>query len=315
MNFLSRQFLALALLGGAATLAQGAPKKVKTVSPLSASFRLPAGRALEKGVVWNEIRLPGADAGVTRLWIYRPTATLSGNGKIPVVFVAPAGTPLFYGMRLGQGDTAEHLPYARAGMMVVAYEIDGAVPENETDEETLIGARLFRSANGGINNARRAINWTLGHVPNVDARRLYVAGHSSAGTLALQVAQNEPRIAACAAYAPATDLETRPSAQAQNYLDSQLPGYSDFLSRISPLNNVARLKCPTLLFHADDDTNVPTADVYRFGQLVYQRNKKLVFSRVATGEHYNSMIQNGIPNAIRWFKSLPIQTANKIRKK
>lgn len=313
-------FSSAAWLLGAAIFAStvpsfAAPKTAaKTLSPLSPAFRLPPGRELEAGVVWNEVRLPGADAGVTRLWIYRPAGAQIGDGKYPVVFVAPAGTRLYYGSRVGPGSMPEHLPYARAGMIVVAYEIDGQVSESAAADsvdhpEVLRAAGLFRAAQGGVKNGRQALSWTLSHVPRVDANRLYAAGHSSAGTLALQFAQHEPRLAACAAYAPATDTEERIGPQGQAVLDANLPGYAAFIRSQSPWNNAARLKCPTLLFHADDDSNEPLANAYAFGQQVYRTNKSLRFCRVPTGNHYDAMIQSGIPTAVQWFGSLPVKGA------
>ena len=52
----------------------------------------------------------------------------------------------------------------------------------------------------GLANARTALEFALAKVPKLDAKRIYVAGHSSAATLALLFASHEPRIKACAAW-------------------------------------------------------------------------------------------------------------------
>jgi dipeptidyl aminopeptidase/acylaminoacyl peptidase len=73
----------------------------------------------------------------------------------------------------------------------------------------------------------------------------------------------------------------------------------------SLLNHPEALKCPLFLFHADDDGNIPTEDVAAFAEAVKRTNANVTFARVPTGNHYDSMIEQGIPQAIRWLQSLP----------
>src|SRR3954464_10396431 len=63
------------------------------------------------------------------VWIYLPEAS-STNERLPCVLVPPAGSPLFVGMRLSQDDRVEQLPYAKAGFVVVSFDISG--PSSET---------------------------------------------------------------------------------------------------------------------------------------------------------------------------------------
>ena len=301
----------LTLFGACTASPTFAAPRHKTKVP-RAKFVLGLGRLIEPGIVWNEVRLP-SDTGTMRVWIWRPIAAQKSAQRFPAVFVAPAGTPLFYGMKLGQGDTAEQLPYARAGFVVVAYELDGDVANNRDSTEIVEGAREFVVANGGINNGIRAINFALASVPNLDSRRLYVAGHSSAGTVSLQVAQWDRRVAACVAYAPCTDIAARLGLDYINTMEARLPEFSPFISRFSPINNAARLRCPTFLFHADDDSNVPLSDNAAFAAKVRRTNSHLTFVRVPSGNHYSSMIQQGIPQAIRWLQSRPEATKPKAR--
>jgi dipeptidyl aminopeptidase/acylaminoacyl peptidase len=79
----------------------------------------------------------------------------------------------------------------------------------------------------------------------------------------------------------------------------------DLVVKYSPLANAPKLRCPLFLFHADDDTNVPSSDNEQFDVSVKRSNHNVTFVRVPTGNHYDSMIQQGIPKAIAWFKSLP----------
>lgn len=64
------------------------------------------------------------------------------------------------------------------------------------------------------------------------------------------------------------------------------------------------LRCPLFLFHADDDTKVTTAELDTFNRRLQQHNRHVKFARVSTGNHYDSMIRQGIPQAIRWLQSL-----------
>ena len=62
---------------------------------------------------------------INACWYYRPE---QATGKLALVLVPPAGSTLFTGMDLGDGDRPEHYPYARAGFAVASFEIDGHVP-------------------------------------------------------------------------------------------------------------------------------------------------------------------------------------------
>jgi len=284
------------LLGMSALAGCGQRDRPPSVPPLGAA------RTLEPGVSEYEATLARGD-GSLKVWIYLPER--HAQGKIPCVFVAPAGSRLFHGMGLGDGDRAEHLPYVRAGFAVVAYEIEGSLPDKPTNGEVRAAMRAFRGADAGLADARAAIDYALAKVPKIDPRRLYTAGHSSAGTLSLQVAEHDPRIAACVAYAPCCDVPARIGAETLGDLDKVDSGFGGFLSDRSPGAHPAALRCPLFLFHADDDSNVPTADVAAFADAVRRTNPHVTFVRVPTGNHYQSMIDQGIPHAIHWLRALP----------
>src|SRR5262249_51971365 len=150
--------------------------------------------------------------------------------KLALVLVPPAGSTLFAGMAMGEGDRAEHYPYVRAGFAVASFDIDGQVAnlEKASDAAGLKGAQGVRHAQAGLVNAKAALDFVLAKVASVDPDRVYIAGHSSAATLALLVAEHEPRIKTCAAYAPVTDVEAR-LAEVIPQLDRALPGYREFL--------------------------------------------------------------------------------------
>ena len=277
------------------------PEAIKELPTPSAFPDLGPSRMIQPGIRFQEATLRRGPLPM-RVWYYQPEKVA---GKLALVLVPPAGSTLFAGMDLGDGDRPEQYPYARAGFAVASFEIDGHVPNLQmaSDEVVLKGAQAFRAARAGLTNAKTALDFILAKVPQIDPERIYIAGHSSAATLALLVAAHEPRIKACAAYAPATDVEARlaPTIPA---LDGALPGYRDFLHFSSPKTHVDKLKCPVFLFHAADDGNIPLQQTTAFAALLKKTNPNVTLVTTPNGGHYDSMIREGIPKGITWFQQL-----------
>jgi len=280
-------------------------------APLETFPPLGAARRVERGVVVHQVSLAhGENAG--RIWIYLPEKLPAT--PIPAVFIAPAGVPPIIGNGFGTDlDTQkhpEHLPYVHAGFAVVAYDADGelANPDDVTYEQVAAAATAFKNAGAGMLNARHAIDYVLRMVPAVDPKRLYSAGHSSAGRMSLLLAESDPRIAACVAYAPVTDTERRVqqnAADAGRYLESNLAGFREFLKETSPVEQIGKLRCPTFVFHAEDDSVIAIAESEAFVAALQKTNPHVTFVRGTHGDHHDSMIEEGVPQAIRWLKELP----------
>jgi dipeptidyl aminopeptidase/acylaminoacyl peptidase len=276
-------------------------------APLSAFPPLGPATRVEKGVMVHQVIL-----GATRVWIYLPENT--PGTAMPVVFIAPAGVPPFVGSGFGpdldRQRNPEHLPYVRAGFAVVAYDTAGelANQDDATYEQVQAAATAFRDAEAGVVNARHAIDYVLKMVPGVDPKRLYSAGHSSAGRISLLLAESDPRIAACVAYAPVTDPDQRArknAPEAAQYLDANVSGFGEFLKRTSPIHNIRQLRCPTFLYHAEDDTRISIRETQTFVETLKKTNPRVTFVRGAKGDHYDSMIDEGMPKAIAWLRSNP----------
>ncbi|MFO0810922.1 MAG: prolyl oligopeptidase family serine peptidase [Gemmataceae bacterium] len=271
--------------------------------PVPVEFpELGPGRPAQPGVVVHESTVMRGTVPM-RVWFYRPERA---EGRLPLVLVPPAGSTLVCGMRLAEGDRLEHLPYAAAGFAVASFDIDGDVPrENRPSEAAVLkGAREFRDAQAGLANVRAALDFVLAKAPDVDPGRVYIAGHSSAATLALLTAEHEPRVAACAAFGGVPDVEDS-LAKAIPALNRALPGYRTFLNYSSPKTGVETLKCPVFLFHAEDDTVVPIRQCTDFAALLRKTNPNVTLVTTPAGGHYDSMIQEGIPKCIEWLKRLP----------
>lgn len=287
----------------------------ETAATTAAAVALPAfpalgpARSVDDGVLAHRVSIEH-DGHTDRLWIYLPEKR--ATAQMPAVFIAPAGMPPFVGNSFEEDHdrqkNPEHLPYVRAGYAVIAYDVDGAIanPGDVTFDQVHEAASAFRKAEAGMLNARHAIDYALKMIPNLDPQRLYSAGHSSAGRISLLLAETDPRIAACIAYAPVTDPERRAftnMAEPARYLEQNLDGFRDFLKRTSPVEQVAKLRCPLFLFHAADDSVVSIDETAAFAELVKKTNPRVTFVRVESGDHYDSMVEEGVPRAIEWLQT------------
>lgn len=240
---------------------------------------------------------PPGHGGV--MWLYLP-AGRHGPKSLPCILIAPAGSTLLTGMPLADGDQPEHVPYVKAGCAVLAYELDGHAAGTEIDalQEAY---PPFKASRAGLVNARNALEYVLAKVPEVDPKHIYAAGHSSAATHALLFAEHEPRLAGVLAYAPAPDLPKRMRDQMPVYRFI-MPGLADFVTQSSPTTHAASLKCPVFLFHSQEDGTCPIADTAAFAEQLKKLGADVKYVTVPTGDHYNSMKDQGIPAGIEWLK-------------
>jgi dipeptidyl aminopeptidase/acylaminoacyl peptidase len=139
-------------------------------------------------------------------------------------------------------------------------------------------------------------------VPEVNPKKIFSAGHSSAATHALLFAEHEPRLAGVVAYAPAVNLPQR-FGFLLRALATEMPGVVDFAAQSSPHTHRERLKCPTFLFHAEDDSTCPIAETKTLNSQLKKQGTDVTFVTVETGDHYDSMIDEGIPAAIQWLNT------------
>jgi dipeptidyl aminopeptidase/acylaminoacyl peptidase len=279
--------------GGAATAPKGAGPEVALTLP---DFGPP--RLIQPGIQFQEATLQRPSLPM-RVWYYYPD---KATGKLALVIVPPAGSTLFAGMDLSDGDRPEHYPYVKAGFAVASFEIDGHVPAGAaSNAAVLLGARQFREARAGLDNGKDALDLVLAKAAGVDPARIYVAGHSSAATLALLMAEHEPRLKGCVAYAPVTDVEERLKGSAAK-LEQAIKGYRDFIRFSSPKTHADKLTCPLLLFHAADDTNVPVRQSKDFAELVKKTNPDVTLIIAPRGGHSASMLKEGIPAGIAWLQ-------------
>ena len=262
---------------------------------------------LEPGVTQHVVSIGVDDGGFYDtpghggyMYLYLPPGEHAPK-SLPCIVIAPAGSTLLAGMYLGEGDEPEHIPYVKAGIAVLSYELDGPCYDDTDTDEMREAYDAFKDSRAGLVNGRNAVDYLLAKVPEVDPARIYAAGHSSAATHALLLAAHEPRLAGVIAYAPATDLPKRMGPQLP-FFRFLLPGMVDFVTQSSPSTHLAALKKPVFLFHAEDDSNCPIADTRAFAEKLKTQGTDVKLVTAASGEHYDSMIDEGIPAAIEWLR-------------
>ncbi len=292
------------------TIAQ--PKTVKTFQTDTKTFPLlPSAQKIADGIIVYQVRL-NKDDDSSDVWIYLPEKQT--KEKIPAVLIAAAGSYLWNGISLGEGDQPEHLPYVRSGYAVIAYETPGSLKgidlKTISDEKLGQSVTDFKNSKAGLIQQQNALNYALEKVPSIDAERIYAAGHSSAATLSLMAAANEPRIKAAIAYAPATDVEKKIAYVLESF-NKAFPGYKDFISQNSPKNNISKIKIPVFIFQATDDSVIPVEDTKAFVSELKKVNPNVTFITVNEGDHYDSMIQQGIPKGIEWLNKIAFSSKPK----
>ncbi len=273
-------------------------------APLAMRFpEVGPGREIEPGVVFRELRIPpGPEPDQSgKLWLYMPSGDHAPK-SLPAVLIAGAGSTLLTGMNLSDGDRAEHLPYVRAGFAVLAYELAGALANNEdpSNAEMAAAGQKFLASKAGLMKTFFAVSFLQARVPEVDPNRPYTAGHSSAGTLAMLATETIGQIKGCVAYAPAIDFGERFNTVQQLAIRSL--GLSELATLYSPRGHEYQLTSPIFLFHARDDTNVPVSQTEASADRLRKLKKSVTLEVVPTGGHYDSMIQEGIPRGVAWLR-------------
>lgn len=274
---------------------------------------MPTAEKIENGIIAYKVRL-NKDDDSSDVWVYLPDKQI--KKKLPVILITAAGSYLWNGTSLDEGDQPEHLPYVRSGYIVIAYETPGSLDkvdlEKISDEQLGKAVTDFKNSKAGLIQAQNALNYALEKISAIDADKIYSAGHSSSATLSLLIAANEPRVKATIAYAPATDLEKKIKSVIEPFNDA-FPGYKEFIFQSSPKNNISKINIPVFISHATNDSVIPFEDTKTFVLELQKSNPNVTFISTDKGDHYDSMIKEGIPKGIEWlnkiaFSSKPTDT-------
>jgi dipeptidyl aminopeptidase/acylaminoacyl peptidase len=233
-----------------------------------------------------------------RVWLYAPAKGQKPKG---LIVIAAAGGNMITGTVLTEGDTPEHLPWANAGYAVAAYEVSGPMPEGDDQRKLQNAVDAYLARETGVSDGRDAIEAGVKAFPAA-AEHIIAVGHSSAGTLALALAAHDRRIEKCVAFAPVTDVLAHLGPENVRAL-SVRSGARDTFSRNSPASLVSKLKKPTFLFVAKDDSVVSAASVEAYAARLRVTGCPVTLKTVATGDHYDPMRKFGQPLALAWLRA------------
>jgi dienelactone hydrolase len=247
------------------------------------------------------------------VWIYRPdTAAEKTAEGAPCVLIAAAGSNLISGKSLSKADSKEHLPYAEAGFVVVAYDVAG--DPKGAGEDIRPSVEVFAKSEFGIKDGLAALNLAMEKVPAIHKDRVYAAGHSSAGTLALQLAARTSRISACVAHAPVVDLETAVGTERIESISEAVDGFADF-ALYSPSKHAGILNKPLFVFHAKNDSKGIVDGLSAYRTALEKAKVPCQFSVAQTGGHYDSMISDGLPQGVKWLKETDAKRVAELKAK
>jgi hypothetical protein len=261
-----------------------------------------------KNIVWHRVLLPRPDKLPLKLNIFVPKGN-HAERSLPVMFEAPAGTPLLHGASIEvPHPSTEYLPFTEAGMITVTYDIDGEMPGNVSPAAGIrfmnhlsMAYSLFVDADAGVDNGKMAIDFVLARLPVADPDRLMTWGHSSAATLSLLLASKDFRISKCIAMAPITDLRPRLGEILQEPTMARvLPNFESYLVSGSPITHVQQLRCPVFIAHARNDDNAPFEVTKTYVDSIRRAGGDVRFLELEREGHYKPLLDAGIPKALEW---------------
>jgi len=141
--------------------------------------------------------------------------------------------------------------FQRAGYAVLTPNMRGWPPTGGRDD---CGGRQ-------VDDSMAALRW-LGARRSVDPERLFIAGYSQGGQVALLTATRGARVRAVVAFAPVTELQSwgehTDTPGIRGYLHAECGGPAGWSGRSAVAQETGQLP-PLLLVHGDADRRVPTS--------------------------------------------------------
>lgn len=226
----------------------------------------------------RKVVYPGGPDGSLNLiaWVshYEPTTTLK-----------PAVLFLHGGNATGDGHWDLVMPYAEAGFVVMLPSFRG---ENGQ-------AGYYSGFYDETSDALAAANY-LENLPGVDRNRLFLAGHSNGGTLALLSAMTRPFKAAVPISAGVSAWRYFGRYDKEIRFDISDP--REFIMRSSVCFG-SSLKCPTLLLRGSDERPYDASH-----QLLIDRARSVgvaIEAKLMPGNH-NGVVPGAVSESIRFFR-------------
>jgi dienelactone hydrolase len=242
---------------------------------------------------------PGGAA--TTLYIYKPAGSFAAR-SLPCIITAAAGGTCISGQKLSVEDQPFHHSLLRHGYVVVAHEQDGD-PAASDLLSAVKAIKRFAMARAGLVNAQNALNYAIKYIPEIDTTRIAAVGNSSGGTAALLLCAHDRRIRACLTFAPVIDLRPRLGQQVLQ-LQPMVNGFSEWVDVASPRAHEVTLQVPLLLYHADDDDNVPISESQAFVERLKGIGKDVTFIRNQQGGHSVPIGNKRYDECLAWLDRL-----------
>jgi dipeptidyl aminopeptidase/acylaminoacyl peptidase len=235
---------------------------------------------------WLRVEFPCGKLKL-KAWLFVPPG--SDRTPAPAVLRIPGGGSLFKPAVLGLGTVPEIEPYFTAGYVTLVMSFRG----------TLGNGGKFSESKGGLEDVLAALEY-LKKLPEVDKKNIYVAGHSSAATLALRASQASDIPRAVAAFSPVTDWT--------DFFKERMKDLSEesrkYLKEASAITEAPQTRCPVMLTHGTHDRIAPISHSEAMVAELKKAKKYCEFVKIPEGDHYFSMLKVAIPLSLAFFSEI-----------
>jgi dipeptidyl aminopeptidase/acylaminoacyl peptidase len=202
-------------------------------------------------------------------WIAIP----SGRGPHPALLYAHGG------YALASEDFEDVRPFVQAGYVVMTPTWRG---ENGNPGD-------FEMSYGEVEDALAALDY-LAKQPEVDRNRLFAAGHSAGGTIAILLAESTPDLRGAAACGAFPDV--RSALQQYNQPIQKEAPYdwhdAQEAELRSPARYLADLQCPLSLFNSDRE-NLYIAQAKSMAEQARNLHRSVTVEVIANTDHYTAL--------------------------
>jgi dipeptidyl aminopeptidase/acylaminoacyl peptidase len=217
--------------------------------------------------------------------LYRPPARFTGRRPVMInIHGGPGGSASRERPRY-QGRSAYFLN--ELGIAILAPNVRGSWGFGKAFGRLDDGIKREDS----VKDIGALLDW-IERQPTLDKDRVMVTGVSYGGYMTYAVAEMySPRLRCAIAGAAISDFisyfqgtdPTRPEDRRAEYGDERIPEIREFLTRISPITQVAKLRIPLLIVHGANDARVPVAQAEEMARLV-RANGVPVWTTIYTDE-------------------------------
>ncbi|MEZ6094922.1 MAG: hypothetical protein R3C03_11940 [Pirellulaceae bacterium] len=228
--------------------------------------------------------------------------------KLPCVLLPPSGGELLHGVELDDKRYFDEIvPFIAHDMIVVHFSVDGAIPPKHTSfgfakwSAIVKSFEAYSNSEAGLANARIAFEYARTKIKQVDQSRIYIAGHNSAGNLALRLAEVESRLAGCLALSPLfVPLQPLDGEGSHVLLQADRDRIQGLLDETDATKKIENITCPVFIFHSRVDEITPVSHSQYFANALRTYGKNVTYNQAEEGNHYNSLVDTGLIAAIGW---------------